>query len=299
MGVLHASVPGRKSRLQSIINSFIMNHKKKYSISIISLAILSAAVVSMIVGCIPQEQQSLNQLFSPTPSLTTTPTIQWFPATATPMAVAQSTATPDPANQLVFGQPLFADTFTGGSNWQDSQTQSGIVTAKDGAITLAVKTAQGSLVTLRENTLLNNFYLETTVKRVAFCNENDQIGVLFRAQDAQNFYRVMINCQGTVALQQMVGGTPTMLVDWKPSSQVPSGLWMPFKIGIWTYGRSIRVYINDQLFLDDTRDTFASGGIGFSAKAVGDTPLTVSFSELNVYQVDKPVLPQTTVSVTP
>lgn len=276
-----------------------MNHKKKYSISIISFAVLSAAVVWTITGCVPQVQQSLNQLFSPTPSLTITSTIQWFPVTATPIAVAQTTATPDPANQPVFGQSLFADSFTGASNWQDSQTASGVVTARDGAITLAVKTAQGNLIALRQNTLLNNFYLETTVKRVAFCNENDQIGILFRAQDSLNFYRVMINCQGTVALQQMVGGTPTMLVDWKPSSQVTSGLWMPFKIGIWTYGNSIRVYLNDQFFLEDSRDTFASGGIGFSAKAAGDTPLTVSFSDLTVYQVDKPLLPQTAVTATP
>lgn len=258
--------------------------------------LLTAGVLLLLSACAPETAEPIQDLISPTPILSPTATIDWFPATATPTIVVPPTATQNPAAVPVYGELLFTDSFNTSGNWQDQQNVRGIVSAANESITLAVKADRGSLIAFRQNTLLTDFYMETTVKRVALCKENDQFGVVFRAQDEQNFYRLMINCQGAIAVQQMVGSTPSFLLDWTPSSDI--SLWQPYTIGIWAKGQTLRVYINQKLQTEVVRGTFASGGIGYFAKAAGDTPLTVSFSDLNVYDLPKTIgnnLPTTTI----
>ncbi|MHC1740193.1 MAG: hypothetical protein AB9897_03670 [Anaerolineaceae bacterium] len=247
--------------------------------------LLAAGIVALASGCINQEQQPVSVLFSPTPSMTMTPTVIWFPVTATPEIIRPPTATPNPASSPVFGQLLFADTFSGQDDWLNSQDSNGFVIVKEDSITLAVKKPRGSLVALRQNTKLTDYYMETTLNKVGFCSPDDQVGVVFRAQGQQSYYRLLIDCQGKITLQQVIGGSPAALVDWTPSSEIPPNLWKPIKIGIWVSGKVMRIYLNDHLQFETTRDTYKSGEIGYFAHAAGESALTVSFSALNVYQV--------------
>jgi hypothetical protein len=275
-----------------------MTHLKQLLIKIGFSLIIIGGIIWAATGCAPQEQNSANELFSPTPSLTITPTIDWFPATATPPVVPQLTLTPQVENSLMYGQLIFNDTFSAPGSWQNSQEVGGNIIIKDNVITLAVKATNGSLLSLRQNTELNNFYLETTVKRV-LCKDNDLVGILFRAQGPQSFYRLLINCQGLWALQQVVGGTPTMVVNWTPSAEITTGLWKAVTVGIWADGKLMRIYMNGKLQAEVTHSTFASGTIGYFARSAGETPLTVSFSELNVYQIGTDTLPISTKTATP
>ena len=102
-----------------------------------------------------------------------------------------------------------------------------------------------------------------------------------------SYYRFMINCSGRISLQQVAGGTPTTLVDWISTNQVQQGLNNPIKIGVWVYGNNLKIYLNDQLQMEVVNSTFYSGGIGFFAKAAGDSPISVSFSDIKVYQAKK------------
>lgn len=248
------------------------------------LILCLAGIVSVTAaGCAPAATESIEEVFSPTPSLTAAPTIDWFPATATPTIIVLPTSTPNPASFPSYGNNLIEDTFTKSGNWQEVQNANGIISVANQSITLAVKAERGNLVTFRQNTIASDFYLEATVKRVALCKTDDQFGVLFRAQNEQNFYRLMINCQGQIAVQQMVGSTPSFLMNWTPNAEV--SLWQPYTLGIWAKGQTLRIYVNDHLQVEITRGTFDSGGIGFYARAAGDTPLTVSFSDLNLYEI--------------
>lgn len=257
---------------------------KKYFIRISSILIILGGAAWNVAGCVPQNPASIVELFSPTPGLTATPTIDWFPATVTPPVVRQSTLTPNAASNLVYGPSLFSDTFAAPGSWQNTQDTGGNIIVKDSVLTLAVKTTHGSLLTLRKNTELSDFYLETTLKRV-LCKDDDVVGVVFRTQGAGSFYRLVLNCQGLYALQQVSGGSTVMLVNWSPSAEITTGLWKPVIIGISANGKTIRIYMNNKLQSEVARTTFARGGIGYYARAAGDTPLTVSFSDLNVYQV--------------
>jgi len=280
----------------SIIFSFSMIHLNKQLMRIFSISILGGALAWGIVSCAQPVSEPLTELFSPTPSLTATPTILWFPQTTTPTLVTLPTATPNPAAIPAYGELLFSDPLAGAGEWLNSQDANGNVVIKDGSLTLAVNAARGSLLTLRQNTNLSDFYLETTMA-VNLCKQDDQVGVLFRAEGAQSYYRLIITCSGTYAVQQVLNGTPAVLADFAPSAELQPGLYKPCKIGIWVKGSLLRIYFNDQLQAEVTRDTFKSGSIGFYARAMADTPLSVNFSDLSVYQIGNvpaPVIPSTT-----
>lgn len=219
------------------------------------------------------------------PTSTFTPTVDWFPATATATFAATEAPTPNPAATPEYGSLIFSDPFSGNTPWKNEQNANGFIIVRDGSLSLAVKAEKGSLFTFRDNTNLTNYYLETTVN-VGLCKGDDQLGVLFRVNGSQSFYRFLVNCQGMVSLQQVAGGTPVVLLDWAPGS-VSAGLYQPMTIGVWQSGSKIRVYLNGLLQFEATSDYFKSGGIGFYAHAGADTPLTVNFTSLNVFEVSR------------
>jgi hypothetical protein len=274
-----------------------MIHKKQQFIRFVFIFVLMLGMTLFMLGCVPQATEPVEGTFTPTSTLTSTPTIVWFPATETPTIIHLPTATPNPAANPTYGDALISDSFSSSVDWPESQKEAGIITVGNNSITLAVKATRGNLFTLRNNTIVSDFYLETTVKRIALCKNDDQFGVVFRAQNEYSFYRLMMNCQGQVALQQMVNSTPTFLINWINSSEI--SLWEPFTVGVWAKGSLMRIYINNNLQGEVTRGTFASGGIGYYARAAADTPLTVSFSNLTVHQLTgSSIEPSPTVSPT-
>ncbi len=64
-------------------------------------------------------------------------------------------------------------------------------------------------------------------------------------------------------------------------------------------GQDMHVFIND-VYQFSVRDTvFDSGALGLFARSAGDTPLSVSFSDLAVYQVGPVGQQQPSPTVTP
>jgi hypothetical protein len=240
----------------------------------------------LLAACIgTAEQPTIEMLFSPTPTLTLTPTIQWFPVTATPILVVVPTSTPNPLAHPSHGALIFSDEGKTKDAWVGLQDSYGTISVNGNSVTLSVNAVKGSLTSLRAKTTLDNFYFES-VMSVGLCKKDDLMGVLFRASDAQNHYRFLFNCQGMISLQQVADGRSTNLTDWSLSNQVQTSLNSPVKIGVWASGRTLRIYLNDQLQFETTNGTFRSGGIGFYAKSSGDTTVTASFSSINVYEAE-------------
>ena len=93
-----------------------------------------------------------------------------------------------------------------------------------------------------------------------------------------------------ITLQQVINGAPNPMVDWTLSTALEPGLPFPVRIGILASGKTIRIYLNQVLQIEVEKDLFRAGGLGFYARAAGDTPLTVNFSDLKIYEppVDVP-----------
>lgn len=255
--------------------------RKRVSLAVL---LLGLALFPLAACMSPTEAVTYEDLFSATPSFTPTPTIQWFPVTATPEFNVSPTNTPNPETFPIFGTLLFSDATETGENWPASTDFNGSITVAEGSVALTINANKGALSVQRKSTTLTDFYFET-VMMVGLCKNDDQMGVLFRAMGSQSYYRFLVNCQGQIALQQVSGGTPTIIKDWSPTNQVQPGLDTPVKIGIWVHGKMIRIYLNDQLQYVAQNSTFYYGDIGFFAKSSGDTTVSVVFSEISVYEI--------------
>ena len=120
---------------------------------------------------------------------------------------------------------------------------------------------------------------------ISLCSGKDQYGMIFRASGSENYYRFVVNCTGQMRVERLRAGETYPLIDWLSSGDAPSGAPTQVKIGVWAAGREMRLFLNDhyQTSLDDP--IFSSGTIGFFIYANGQTPITISFSDLSVYSV--------------
>ncbi len=219
-----------------------------------------------------------------TPIPTETPTIVWFPPTPTLAAPPTNTPMPDTDLKPGIGALLFTDTFETTEFWQQVSTANGNIAVGGGKLTLAVLAPKATLQTFRTNTTLDNFYAEVTMTP-NLCQGDDTLGILFRTNGADSYYRYLLDCKGRVSAQVVIGGAPTDMQAWTPSGELLSGLPSPVKLGIWASRDVLRFFINDQYQFEVTRGTYIKGGIGFYARAASDSALSVSFSNLSVYQV--------------
>jgi hypothetical protein len=99
-------------------------------------------------------------------------------------------------------------------------------------------------------------------------------------------------------LERVRGGLAEVLQNWTPSSDVPRGAPAQVKLGIWMSGTEMHLLLNDHAQFVIRDPVFPIGRLGFFAYASGDTPVLVSFRDLQVYSVPL-ILPTPATTVTP
>jgi len=275
-------------------------------------AAILAAVLCLIAlsGCLAGFDLPTPTPIPPTATVTQTPTstatIIWFPATATftPAPTIEISPTPDLRPSL--GKVLLDDPFTDKTLWPVAQTNTGSVAYGRGELTLAVSAARGTLMSLREAPVLDDFYLQVEALP-SLCRNEDMYGLLLRASSAQDYYRLLVTCSGRLRLERLKGGKVLPLQDWSQSGQIFPGGMLRTRLGVWAQGDNMHVFVND-VYQFTARDTvWDNGTLGLFARSAGDTPLTVSFSNLAVYQAGPapqlspaaPAAPNATLTRTP
>lgn len=89
-------------------------------------------------------------------------------------------------------------------------------------------------------------------------------GLIFRIQDKDNYYIVRANAlEDNVNIYKYVSGQRLRIKE--ASAPVASGQWQELRAEV--AGNRIRGYLNGQLVVEATDDTFAAGGIGLWTKA--------------------------------
>lgn len=243
-------------------------------------------LVFTLSACLPEPPSPtpVPPTTTPTVTPTITPTIVWFPPTPTHTPAPTIRIAPTQDTSPVYGAEILADPFTNKTLWQTSQTTGGNITYGDGELTLAVSDPKATLISLRKSPQLSDFYLEMDVTP-SLCRGGDNYGVLIRAGSNQNFYRVMISCSAQVRLERYRNAYTAPLVDWIGSGQLFPDALGTSRLGIYAVGSELRIYINRVLQFVTRDPAFTSGNLGVYARSAGDTPLTVSFSNLTVYEV--------------
>jgi hypothetical protein len=109
-------------------------------------------------------------------------------------------------------------------------------------------------------------------------------GVLFRMQDAGQFYRFEITSNGLYMVERRNSdGTWTRLVrDWTPSTAINQGLNVANRLKIIAAGPNLTFYANDILLTQVTDSGYSGGAIALDAGTFGGGNLQVSFDNLSI-----------------
>lgn len=253
-----------------------------------------------LTACLPATQAVLTPTVSPTTTITSTPTetIVWFPPTAT--FTAAPTRQQLPTQEMNPGRAalLFSDDFSDQSLWSTGRTPAGKVAYGLQDLTLAVAEPKGSLQSLRSAPELADFYLEMDALP-SLCRDGDQYGLLLRASTEQDYYRLLVNCKAQLRLERVQNARTLPLQDWLLSGQMRPGAMLKVRLGVWALGGELRIFVDD-IYQFSVRDPlWKSGRVGVYARAVGDTPLTISFSNLKVQALDASRVPTPVPTPTP
>lgn len=249
---------------------------------LLRIALLLFWGLSLLAACLPLASTLPT---APPPTIdpaTQTPTIIWFPPSSTPTQLAVPTYTGTPEMGPGIGRLTLSDDFSDESVWDTAVSDSGSATIGRHRLTLAVQPGY-YLASLRRELPLSDFYAEITA-HPSLCRGEDNYGVIVRGVGS-SFYRFALTCNGQVRAERVNGGTKLPLQKPVPSGDAP-GAPGEVRIGIWAVGSEMRLFLNGRYQFGVTEPSFPSGAFGVYVRSTGDTPVTVTFSDLKVYAVD-------------
>ena len=229
-----------------------------------------------------------NILATPTPIIPTetpvpTSTIVWFPPSATPTAQALSTKAPTPEMRPGVSSDLVTDDFSNPSDWDVASSNDASAEIDNNRITLAAQ-SEVYMLSLKHDLILSNYYAEITA-RPSICRADDNYGLIVRASPSQ-YYRFVLACDGTTRAERVSGGTRLVLQQPLPSGDVPPGAPGEVRIGVWAYGKEMRLFLNGRFQFSIIDPSFPSGTVGVFVRSAGNTPAVVSFSDLKIQSID-------------
>ncbi|MBN1148828.1 MAG: hypothetical protein JXA78_16320 [Anaerolineales bacterium] len=226
----------------------------------------------------------------PAPTETSTATIVWFPPTATytPLPSATLSLTPTLDTRPSYGELIFADHFDDPARWNLGRLPAGSMALGLDELSLVVARPRGYLFSLRQGAELGDFYAEVTASP-SICRAADEYGLLLRVSPALDFFRFGLTCAGQARLDRYLNGVASAPQPPVFSGAVPPGAPSASRLAVWAMGREMRFYANGQYLFSVSDPSLPSGGLGVFARACGEDMLSVSFSNLEVYDVQTPL----------
>lgn len=265
------------------------------------IGLLTAVSLSLALGllaaCLPEPT------LPPTPAATptATATIVWFPPTNTSTPLPRLPVQPTADPRLGVGDLILQDSFDRPELWLTASTASTDILITHQRLTLSIDGGLPGrlLFSPRSEPLLGDFYAEIDAT-LSLCRGRDQYGLLVRLMSYQDYYRYALNCQGEARLERIQGGSAIPLQNWQPSGDVPLGAPAQVRIGVWAAGPELRLFLNDHHQFTVRDPVFTQGTLGVFILSGGDSPVTVSFSDLRVYRLSySPPTPSPTFTPVP
>ena len=211
------------------------------------------------------------------------PTIDWFPATATPTPKALPTQTPTLEMNPGVGSVIFSDDFLDASTWDTASSDTASAAVSRNRLTLAADPGV-YLVSMNREVVLGDFYAEITA-RPSLCRGADSYGILIRSTGT-SFYRFTLTCNSLVSAERYRSSIRLLMQEPTPSGDAPPGAPGEVRIGIWAVGSEMRLFLNGRFQFSINDPSSQIGAFGVFARGEGDTPVSVTFSDLTVYDVD-------------
>lgn len=245
-----------------------------------------------MAACVLALSACVAQVAEPTPTfqaeMTATPepspTIDWFPATATPTRAA--TAVSSVPTQIlevpVSWDVMTEDDFSDQTHWQTANGAAGTIAYEDEALSLALTAGKRALVSLSDHTLPGSFYLEVTAQAM-MCSEADRLGLILWRNSSSGTFRLWFNCRGEVMADRQLSESIGRLLDWQTARKFQPGAPSSNRIAVWAEEGQLRVFVNgvEQYTLQTHRGL--SGALGVIAQGAGDNAATFAISDLVIY----------------
>ena len=237
----------------------------------------------LLTSCAPANGSLPTATLIPSETPPPTQTIVWFPPSATPTLQTFSTQTAMPDMSPGIGDVTLSDDFSDKSAWDIAVSDQGSAAISRNRLTLAVQPGI-YLASLRRDITFGNFYAEISA-RTSLCRAEDNYGIIVRSVGS-SFYRFVLSCNGFIHVERIKNGTKLIIYEAVPSGDAPLGAPGEVRIGMWAVGSEMRLFLNGRFQFSIIEKTFPSGAFGVFARSMGDTPVTVTFSDLTVYDVD-------------
>lgn len=263
------------------------NQFRKFSTQLVCRWVCLVAcllTIAVLSSCAPPTLIPPTTTATLAPSETPTPTVVWFPPTATNTSIPEVEPTATLEMGPGVGEVIFEDDFGSTGTWQLSQSANGTVALGQNELTIAIVQPRAYLFSTRTEPTFGNFYVEITTSP-NLCAGIDEYGLLFRVRSIGDFYRYSLSCDGQVRLDRVVGGTAGSPQPWLASASVPRGAPSSSRLGVWAVDRDLRFFINDEFQFAVSDSYHGSGILGVFARSAGENAVTVSFSNLKVYQI--------------
>jgi hypothetical protein len=241
------------------------------------------AMTLLLVACLPLDSAQPTATPLPTDTPIQTPTIVWFPPSATPTLLAFPTYTATAEMKPGVGSVTLSDDLSDKKVWDTAVSDQGSASISLNRLSLAIQPAV-YLASFRREITLANFYAEITAKP-SLCRGDDNYGVIVRAVGS-SYYRFVLSCNAQVRAERVNGGIRLPLLEPLASGDAPRGAPGEVRIGVWAVGGDIRLFLNGRYQFGIQDKSFPSGAIGVFVRSEGETPLSVTFSDLKVYDVD-------------
>ena len=254
----------------------------------IGLPLLVILFQLTVSACAPAVTPEITLEATITPTLTATPTatIVWFPPTSTPTPFPTRVITPTQDHRPSLGEVLLTDDFSSPDSWLLGRTSSGSAALGKNELTIAISEPGAYVYSVRQTPVFSDFYVEITASPT-LCRGQDEYGLLIRMSSPGDFYRFSLSCDGQVRLDRLVGGAASSPQPWTPSGSVPPGAPSSSRLGVWALGKEMRFFVNDEYQFTVNDPLLPSGNLGVFARSAGQLDVTVSFSDLIVYDINQ------------
>jgi len=221
---------------------------------------------------------------SPTPAATALPTATLSPTVA-PTATPASEATTVPGTDVTVepGGPLYMEDFSApGAEWEVSENEGARYRIDAGAYSIEVIKTNWIAWNLIGQELAD-FEIEFEVALVEGDQYNDA-GLLFRFQDADNYYEIDINGEGSFAVGKEVNDEWVQIVEWTSDPSVQS-LGRVNRVRLVAEGTQFTLYVNDEYLAYFSDDSFGSGGLGPVVTAYDEPPARAKFDNITIWEI--------------
>lgn len=263
---------------------FIVQQPGNFNMKRIVLTLLLGLMTFAFSACTtPAEYPIQNNVPSTSTAKPPTATIVWFPPTETPTAQPFVTKAPTPERKPGVGDLSVSDDFSSPTLWNPAVSEDATVDLSQNRLTIAVQPGVNAF-RIRKGPVLTDFYVEITA-RPSLCRGPDEYGLLFRAPSNVAYYAFVLSCNGTARAERVRFSRSYPLHPAVPSADVPMGAPGKVRLGVWVSGSEMRYFLNGRYQFSTTDPTYKSGAVGAFAHSLGETPVTVLFSDLSVYDV--------------